>query len=195
MKRTRAKPPLAGKFWKKVNRDGPTPPHCPEIGSCWIWTGNHDTRGYGTLVVDYKRVKAHRTSWFLTCGYWSKLFICHKCDNPPCVRPEHLFEGTPADNMADGKRKGRVHVIKNCIGQRYGHLTATAFDRLTSHAWFRCVCDCGRETVSRGTDLRRLHAKCCGKKGCPYSTKRRRDKTTIEFAPKTGGHLDTELTC
>lgn len=90
-------------FWEKVLiNDG---------ASCWIWTGVKNIAGYG-YVDQYKRHNvprmAHRISYHLTNGpIPDGLLVLHKCDNPSCVNPSHLFLGTQKDNMRDCVEKGR----------------------------------------------------------------------------------------
>lgn len=101
-KRTGPKPrPVAEKFWEKVEK---TP-------GCWIWTASKH-RGYGQFTQArrpfQKRWAAHRLSWVMLRGEIPTGFcVLHKCDNPSCVRPTHLFLGTLKDNSQDMARKGR----------------------------------------------------------------------------------------
>jgi hypothetical protein len=81
-----------------------------KTGDCWLWTGGKNKGGYG-VIFDTKQRKtriASRVIWESTNGLIPDgLFVLHRCDNPPCVNPEHLFLGTPHDNNQDMMRKGR----------------------------------------------------------------------------------------
>lgn len=86
------------RFWNKVEK---TP-------TCWLWTGYRQRDGYGKLTVAGRSVRAPRYSWEITNGpIPDGMQVCHHCDNPPCVRPDHLFLGTGRANAADRNSKNR----------------------------------------------------------------------------------------
>jgi hypothetical protein len=101
---------LIARFWTHVNKNGPIPIQHPELGSCWLWTGANPDGRYGRFRGEGRRqVGAHRFSYELEYGPIpdERPIICHHCDNPPCVRPSHLFAGTVRDNADDMMAKGR----------------------------------------------------------------------------------------
>ena len=105
---------LVDRFWAKFKR--------PQKG-CWEWTGAKDPNGYGNIEEGHGSKScrtvhyAHRLSWKLFNGpIPDEMRVLHKCDNPLCVRPDHLFLGTQKDNLADCKNKGR-----NAKGEKNGH--------------------------------------------------------------------------
>lgn len=79
---------------------------------CWEWQGSLNEKGYGQLFLrNGKIILAHRYSFEIFIGDLMGLFVCHRCDNPKCVNPFHLFRGTNTDNMRDAKAKGRLQII------------------------------------------------------------------------------------
>jgi len=96
-------------FWARVKKtDG-----------CWVWSGGMSGCGYGQMPMKMRDRKAHRFSWRIHNGPIPRgLFVLHKCDNPPCVNPDHLFLGTNLDNAKDRAQKGR-----SAFGDRNGRHT------------------------------------------------------------------------
>jgi hypothetical protein len=95
---------LEERFWCRVKQT--------RGSGCWLWTGARtgppDQKTYGTIRVRGRQTKAHILSWQLAFGVIpAGMLVCHKCDNPPCVRPDHLFLGTSVDNTTDAFDKGR----------------------------------------------------------------------------------------
>src|SRR5258708_29654553 len=82
---------------------------------CWEWTGSINSHGYGTVSIQGVVHGVHRVSASLYLGFdlRSELHVCHKCDNPPCWNPEHLFVGTQSDNSRDMIVKGRRGIYIN----------------------------------------------------------------------------------
>ena len=90
-------------FWAHVDITG-------GFDTCWACNYAKDRRGYAVVRVNGRLEGAHRYAWQLTNGSIPpRTEVCHRCDNPPCCNPSHLFLGTHQDNMQDAGRKGRVH--------------------------------------------------------------------------------------
>lgn len=94
---------------------------------CWLWNGSRDRKGYGKISMHRGHVeKAHRLSFVLSGGrITKKAHVLHSCDNPPCVRPSHLFRGNHLINMRDMFSKGRRVAA---IGGRHGKAKLTVQD-------------------------------------------------------------------
>lgn len=92
-------------------------------GGCWDWRACKNEHGYGILGVAGKNERAHRVSWTLTNGPIPKgLRVLHRCDNPVCSNPQHLFLGTAGDNTQDMVRKGRARGSPPGEQSTAGHL-------------------------------------------------------------------------
>ena len=104
------------RFWRQVEK----------TDTCWLWRGCLDNKGYGRIGIGYKPFRTHRYSWILHFGKipvgpgYHGTCVLHKCDNPPCVRPDHLFLGTAADNAADRNKKGRTSHDTGSPGESSG---------------------------------------------------------------------------
>lgn len=105
--------PLKDRFWSKVVK----------TDTCWIWIGAGSTskKGYGQIRLPGakgRQTSAHRVSWILHRGEIPiGLDVLHKCDNPPCVNPDHLFLGTNQDNVNDKVSKGRQYTNRDILGR------------------------------------------------------------------------------
>lgn len=104
------------RFWSNVNKSHPD--------SCWEWQGVINSNGYGTLKVGQRAWLATRLLWTWLHGEIPQgMCVLHKCDNPPCVNPDHLFLGTRKDNYDDMVAKGRLNRAR---GEHQGSAKMTA---------------------------------------------------------------------
>jgi predicted XRE-type DNA-binding protein len=94
----------ADEFWMRVKK----------TDSCWLWTSDRSPDGYGKFRFQGKTWRSHRLSYVLMKGPINDgLLVCHTCDTPLCVRPDHLFLGTVLDNNRDCAAKGHRKGIRN----------------------------------------------------------------------------------
>lgn len=109
---SRVHPPIEERLWGRVNRNSPN--------GCWEWQGYKLQTGYGLIMFRGKQIGTHRVAWLLSTGIeQGQLHVLHKCDNPCCCNPDHLFLGTHQENMRDKCKKGRAYFA-------YGELTKNA---------------------------------------------------------------------
>ena len=109
--------PIEQRFWKYIKK---TP-------TCWLWVGRSKNEwGYGVIGLGGRNAgkeRVHRLSWMMHNGAIPPgLFVLHKCDVPACIRPDHLFLGTAADNMKDCLSKNRINRSQRTTGEKhYNH--------------------------------------------------------------------------
>lgn len=138
-------PGFLARYWGKVAKsDG-----------CWLWTAGKSPEGYGVIEAGKRgvgKIRAHRASWVIHYGRVPLLHVLHRCDNPSCVNPSHLFLGTDADNHADSVRKnrhscgakhGQAKLSAAQVGQIRRRLAAGASQRQMAREY-----GCGQSTIS-----------------------------------------------
>ena len=107
------------RFWAKVDKNGPTMPGMTT--PCWVWTAGKDGYGYGVFRRNGKTERAHRLAYEAEHGLLGVgRCALHHCDNPACVRADHLYEGTKKNNAQDRERRGRSN---HATGVRHGCAT------------------------------------------------------------------------
>jgi hypothetical protein len=153
------------RFWKHVNKDGPVPEHAKELGKCWVWTGC-TIAGYGQLRINKRNEPAHRFSYSTHCGVVGELWVLHKCDNPRCVNPSHLFLGDHTANTSDKMAKKRhrgprgercaQHILTAGAVQQIRFRYATTSDTLASIASAHGVRRGAIKDIVRGVNWKHL---------------------------------------
>lgn len=98
------------------------------MSGCWLWGASASDTGYGQITIKGRNYSSHRASYQLHVGEIPPgMLVCHKCDNPICVNPDHLFLGTPKDNMIDMVKKKR-HLNPKTAGELHGSARLKAAD-------------------------------------------------------------------
>ena len=123
---------------------------------CWEWTRCRNSKGYGNgAIAGHSSHLAHRLSYEVFVGPIPfGMSVCHKCDNPPCVNPDHLFVGTHRDNFLDASRKGRLNGQwkTHCLrGHEFTELNTVVKDGLR-----RCR-ECARDNTKKR--MRKMRSK------------------------------------
>lgn len=113
------RPPIEERFWKHVDKSG----------DCWTWTGSVSGNGYGAIRYNGKQTGAHRVAWILAYGdIPNGMVVRHSCDNPLCVRIDHLSLGTVVENsqdMVERNRASRIGPKSPAQGERNGSAILT----------------------------------------------------------------------
>ncbi len=143
---------MSERFWSKVS--------VVEDSRCWLWNGSSDVNGYGKFRASGRTIRAPRVAFFLRNSRWPNN-ACHRCDNPRCCNPDHIFDGTHAENMRDMAEKGRA---KTDRGEAHWRAVLTDAKVIAMRADYKSG------TIS----LYRLAAK----NGCSFSTAQRVIKRT-----------------
>jgi len=140
---------MEDRFWEKVQRGSPD--------ECWIWLGAKTHNGNGRIHcsgTNSGTMLAHRYSYLINVGLIPEgIYVCHHCDNPPCVNPTHLFLGTHTDNMRDAIGKGRfVDPINGIINRAKTHCrNGHEYNLKNTYIWknMRHCRTCGRDRMRK----------------------------------------------
>ena len=122
----------AARFWSGVEK-------APR--GCWVWTRTRKNRGYGVISIGGVNRAAHRIAYHIAVGpLVAGLVVCHRCDNPACVNPNHLFQGSYAENARDCIAKGRFGRARTPAGTRCrrGHEFTADNARFSADGKRRC---------------------------------------------------------
>lgn len=110
------KPDQIARFWSKVDKDS-------SLNGCWLWQGFLNPRGYGIVCINHLNYVSHRMAFVMKNGpIPEKMLCCHRCDNPSCVNPDHIFLGSHADNNLD-----------SCLKMRHTHGERHSLAKLKDH--------------------------------------------------------------
>lgn len=129
------------RFWSKVNKNGPVPAHCPELGKCWVWTASTTKHGgYGQMQLfqdgKYIPIRAHRFAWIVANGEIPAGFgLMHCCDNARCVNATHLKVATQLENIQDAASKHRLK-LPNLKGDKHPQAKLTEAQILEARKMF-----------------------------------------------------------
>lgn len=122
---------------------------------CWEWTGSRLPSGYGKKSVGGVHRYAHRLAWEMANGapIPEGMFVCHRCDNPPCINPAHLFLGSCGDNTRDARDKGRLGPQRQRLEQSEcarGHAFTEENTYISPKRGRRSCRSCRRMRLARG---------------------------------------------
>jgi predicted DNA-binding protein (UPF0251 family) len=159
--------PVAERFWEKVRkRSG---------HQCWMWQGSTLPKGYGMFCMAESRpTPAHRCAWILCRGQIPKgMHVLHRCDQPGCCNPRHLFLGTNRDNIADRVRKGRSAKGRRHWTARHPEWVKRGEERPLSKLTVRAV-RAIRRGLRLGTSQKKLAERFGISRSAVYSVKARR---------------------